>query len=160
MPGQSTRRTNRGGRTRSAARSGRTSSRKMGQSRVRSVRPTRAKRSARMAGRTAGSRQMSRRRPSAARSRRKPQRGTQGSARPTTDHDTIQNWAEERDGWPAMVEGGILRIDFPGFKGEGKLRPVSWDEWFRIFDERDLKFLYQDRTSDGKISRFFKLVDR
>ena len=57
-------------------------------------------------------------------------------------------------------EGGVLRIDFPGFKGSGTLRPVSWDEWFRVFDERDLAFLYQDRTSDGKISRFFKLVER
>ena len=91
---------------------------------------------------------------------------TQGSATPTTDHETIQAWAEERDGWPAMVDrrrsgdGGVLRIDFPGFTGTGTLRPISWDEWFRIFDERDLAFLYQDRTSDGKISRFFKLVER
>jgi hypothetical protein len=57
-------------------------------------------------------------------------------------------------------DGGVLRIDFPGFTGKGTLKPISWDQWFRIFDERDLAFLCQDKTSDGKISRFFKLVER
>jgi len=56
--------------------------------------------------------------------------------------------------------GGVLRIDFPGFTGQGTLKPGSWDEWFRVFDERRLAFLCQDRTEDGRISRFFKLVDR
>jgi hypothetical protein len=84
----------------------------------------------------------------------------------TTDHETIQRWTEERDGWPAVVartvhggEGGVLRIDFPGFAGKSTLKPISWDEWFRIFDDRNLAFLYQERKG-GKISRFFKLVER
>ncbi|RCS25111.1 hypothetical protein DUT91_06705 [Phyllobacterium salinisoli] len=65
-------------------------------------------------------------------------------AKTTTDHDTIRQWAEARDGHPARVKtsgpGGILRIDF-GEPEEG-LEKISWDEFFAIFDENDLAFLY------------------
>lgn len=51
----------------------------------------------------------------------------------------------------------MLRIEFPG-RSEAKLQKISWDEWFRKFDERDLAFLYQQRTASGRPSRFNKLV--
>jgi hypothetical protein len=60
-----------------------------------------------------------------------------------------------------MVEGtNILRIDFddPDGSVNEKLRPVPWEDWFRVFDDRGLEFLYQERTRDGKISRFNRLV--
>jgi hypothetical protein len=77
----------------------------------------------------------------------------------TTDHDEIRRWAEERGGRPARVRGtGVLRIDFddPGGDDDDKLEEISWDEWFRIFDESDVVFLYQDERD----SRFNKLVAR
>jgi hypothetical protein len=78
----------------------------------------------------------------------------------TKDHDTIRKWAEERDGHPAKVdtggEGGILRIDFG--EPEDSLTPIEWDEFFEIFDENGLDFLYQDKTADGGTSRFNKFV--
>lgn len=78
----------------------------------------------------------------------------------TRDHDTIRKWAEARDGHPAMVEtggkGGILRIDFG--EPEDSLTQIEWDEFFQIFDENDLEFLYQERTADGATSRFNKFV--
>ena len=48
------------------------------------------------------------------------------------------------------------RIDFDDLDGSvnKKLRPVPWEDWFRVFDDRGLEFLYQERTRDGKISRF------
>jgi hypothetical protein len=81
-------------------------------------------------------------------------------ARRTRDHETLRRWVEERRGHPAMVEGTeILRIDFDEpDDGDENLRPVSWDEFFRVFDERGLEFLHQERTRDGKISRFNKFV--
>jgi len=83
-------------------------------------------------------------------------------AKTTTDHDAIRKWAEARDGHPARVrdtgEGGVLRIDFD--PPEDSLEPISWDEFFRVFDQRRLAFLHQDKTEDGKISRFNKLIDR
>jgi hypothetical protein len=79
----------------------------------------------------------------------------------TRNHETIRNWAEARGGHPAVVEGTeILRIDFddPDESADQNLRRISWDEFFRIFDSRDLEFLYQERTHDGKVSRFNKFV--
>ncbi|HET7888339.1 MAG TPA: hypothetical protein VFL62_19115 [Bradyrhizobium sp.] len=83
----------------------------------------------------------------------------------TTDHGVIRKWATERQGRPATVKAteddghaGILRIDF-GPPDEG-LDSIDWDEFFRKFDETKLAFLYQDRTKDGKISRFHKFVHR
>lgn len=83
-------------------------------------------------------------------------------ANTTTDHDTIRKWAEERGGHPARVKtdepGGILRIDFG--EPEESLEEIGWDEFFRIFEDRKLAFLYQEKTGDGESSRFNKLVDR
>jgi hypothetical protein len=88
-------------------------------------------------------------------------------AKRTTDHDEIRKWVEERGGHPARVKGtankdggGLLRIDYPGYTGEGKLQEISWEEFFVEFDESDLEFLYQDKTADGKESRFSKLVSK
>jgi hypothetical protein len=87
-------------------------------------------------------------------------------AQVTTDHEEIKRWVEERGGNPAIVKGtesgdsALLRIDYPGFSGEGKLEPIEWDEFFQIFDENNLAFLYQERTADGGLSRFSKFIDR
>ena len=79
----------------------------------------------------------------------------------TTNHKEIQRWVEERGGQPARVEDtNLLRIDYPGFSGEGTLEPLEWDEFFRIFDENNLAFLYQENTKDGGESRFSKFVER
>lgn len=85
----------------------------------------------------------------------------------TTDHKTIQEWAEQRGGHPATVKGtgggdeaGVLRIDFPGYSGKDRLEEISWDEFFEKFDDKGLAFLYQDKTAGGEESRFFKLVSR
>jgi hypothetical protein len=85
------------------------------------------------------------------------------ASRTTTDHATIRRWAEARGGHPARVRGtggtgGLLRIDFG--PPEERLEKITWDEFFRIFDENALAFLYQERLEDGATSRFNKLVDR
>jgi hypothetical protein len=85
----------------------------------------------------------------------------------TTNHDEIRRWAEERGGKPTHVKGtgsskdaGLLRIDFPGYSGEGKLEPISWEDFFEKFDEQQLALVYQDKTADGQKSNFNKLVSR
>ncbi len=79
----------------------------------------------------------------------------------TTNHADIRNWAEQRGGVPSTVRGrtGALRIDFPNGP-ESRLEHIRWDEWFVVFDENRLAFLYQDKTATGKLSRFNKLVKR
>jgi hypothetical protein len=85
----------------------------------------------------------------------------QQQAKTTTDHDEIKRWAEARGGKPAAVartgkagDPGILRIDFPGFSGEGSLRPIGWEQFFEWFDKNELALLYRERD------RFNKLVSR
>ncbi|HLR76068.1 MAG TPA: hypothetical protein VK106_00310 [Balneolaceae bacterium] len=82
----------------------------------------------------------------------------------TTDHNTIKTWIEERKGRPAVVKdtangnGGVLRIDY-GKKDES-LASISWDEFFDIFEENDLAFLYQEESESGDESRFSKFIQR
>ena len=82
-----------------------------------------------------------------------------------TDHDEIRQWAEHRNATPSCVRGtgagedvGMIRLDFPGFSGEGSLEPIEWDEWFQKFDENGLALLVQETTSRGARSNFNKLV--
>ena len=85
----------------------------------------------------------------------------------TTDHDEIKAWVEERGGFPARVRAtgdngdpGIIRVDFPGFTGDGSLERISWDEWFQAFEQSKLAFLHQEETEDGQVSHFNKLVSQ
>jgi hypothetical protein len=85
----------------------------------------------------------------------------------TTDHETIRRWAEERGAKPSAVKGtgkgddtGVIRLDFPGFSGEGKLEEISWEDFFDKFEESKLALIYQEQTADGKKSNFNKLVSR
>ncbi|SKC10075.1 Rho termination factor, N-terminal domain [Arthrobacter sp. 49Tsu3.1M3] len=86
----------------------------------------------------------------------------EGRSLATTHHQVIRQWAEERGGAPATVEGtghgdqlGVLRIDFGG--EDSNLRRVSWEEWFNTFDGRGLNFIYQEQRTDGTQSNFFRL---
>lgn len=87
------------------------------------------------------------------------------SGQTTTDHDVIRNWAEERGGRPTVVKGtegddgeGILRFDFA--EPDEKLEEIPWEDFFRTFEDRQLALLYQDKTADGSVSRFFKFIRR
>lgn len=87
-------------------------------------------------------------------------------AKTTTDHDTIRRWVEASKGHPASVEGtgekdaGLLRVDYPGYRGKATLQEISWDDFFEKFDREGLAFLHQERTATGRTSRFSKLVRR
>lgn len=90
------------------------------------------------------------------------------SSKTTTDLQEIRQWAEKRGAKPAKVKSagndeegeGLLRLDFPGYSGGDTLKKIDWDEWYGIFQEKNLAFLYQEKTSGGKESRFFKLVSK
>lgn len=85
----------------------------------------------------------------------------------TTDHDEIRRWAEDRDAVPTVVGDthdaeaeGILRFDFPGYGGGEDLEEISWEEFFRIFEDRGLALVYQRETASGDRSNFSKFVRR
>jgi len=91
---------------------------------------------------------------------------TERSATTTTDHGEIRRWVQDRKGYPAMVAaterndrpGGLLRIDFddPDGSRDVGLHRISWEEFFKVFDDNDLAFL----RVDGDDSRFNKFVER
>lgn len=86
-----------------------------------------------------------------------------GQTLATRSHEVIQHWAEERKAVPATVPGtehgdraGVLRFNFPGHGGDD-LQEISWEEWFKPFDERKLVFVFQQHLKNGNQSNFFHL---
>jgi hypothetical protein len=86
-----------------------------------------------------------------------------GQTLATRSPEVIRAWAEERGGRPATVpdtdhdgHAGVLRITFAQ-EGNSRLEEIGWDEWFRAFEERQLVFIYQETTTDGNQSNFFRL---
>lgn len=56
--------------------------------------------------------------------------------------------------------GEFCGLISPAIRGEDTLEEISWDDWYKTFEDRKLAFLYQEETAGGKESRFFKLVNR
>ncbi|HET9014185.1 MAG TPA: hypothetical protein VFN57_01220 [Thermomicrobiaceae bacterium] len=86
-----------------------------------------------------------------------------GQTLATRSHDVIQHWAQQRNATPATVPGterggrpSVMRFDFPGHGGKD-LQHISWEDWFRTFDERQLVFLFQQHMRDGRESNFFMM---
>lgn len=91
----------------------------------------------------------------------------------TQNHDEIRTWIMNNNGIPALVgdpsvEGAPvgLRIDFPGagdesLLGDSQQKPdIGWDEFFRIFDEKRLAFVYyRDPTVEDK-TLLYRFVPR
>ena len=73
----------------------------------------------------------------------------------TKDHSKIRKWIEERNGRPSRVKGtgGLLRIDFG--TPEESLEQISWEDFFKTFDENNLTFLY-DPGSDSRFNKFVR----
>ena len=81
-------------------------------------------------------------------------------AQVTTDHNTIRKWAEKKGGKPAAVKRthqggdvGIIRIMFPDRpqSEHEALEQISWDEFFRQFEQSKLALLYEEDSLFSKI---------
>ena len=76
----------------------------------------------------------------------------------TTSHDEIRTWIDSRGGHPAVERGGKrLRIDFGSH--EPNVRRITWDEFFRHFDSKNMQFVYQNAEPDGSTSRYYRVLD-
>lgn len=93
-----------------------------------------------------------------------------------TDHDKIRDWAAARAGQPALndpVLGSaetepVLCFAFGqhayqdtdrGAQPIGGIRPIDWDEWFRIFEERRLALVVNEDVP-GQREEFHELIRR
>jgi DUF2934 family protein len=77
----------------------------------------------------------------------------------TRDHDVIRQWADRHQATPAtgiatesgpatvrVSDGGaVVRFNFPA---AARFRPISWEEWFALFDQRRLTFVYEEDVED------------
>jgi hypothetical protein len=94
--------------------------------------------------------------------------------RVTTDPKAIIEWAEKHGGKPQVIEvkddenmPGI-RLDFPGKKDDrdlppGKVRNITWEEFFDLFEKERLAFMYVDNldTTDTDILSYaYRFIKR
>lgn len=92
------------------------------------------------------------------------ERGQPGELLATRDHETIQVWAETRNGKPALLKAAdranpmeALRFQVTE-RLESEYEVVSWEEWLGLFDRANLVFVYQDLTTNGEPSDLFRLL--
>lgn len=91
----------------------------------------------------------------------------------TTDHTTIKEWAKLHKGQPEVIPnsetetGAIgIRIDFPGklddmyLTGDHQPKHISWDEFFRIFDDENLAMEYEDKETIVDPSSAYRFINR
>jgi hypothetical protein len=91
-----------------------------------------------------------------------------GESKITTNHEVIRRWVEERGGLPAAMKQevyasageAILRIDFTPAGDAETLEMISWNEFFRKFEEDRLAFLYQETAPNGQLSHQAKFISR
>jgi hypothetical protein len=89
------------------------------------------------------------------------------NVRITTDHEEIKQWAEEHNARPAVVRHetrgggvGIIDIDLAHFGEDEYVEPISWEDFFEQFDERNLAFVYEKETLPGEKHWFHKFTKR
>lgn len=103
---------------------------------------------------------------------------TTGDLEYTTDHKMIRHWVGRWHAHPAVAKSpdtaspqggpiiggrttGQLRIRFPKDPDAKSLHLISWDEFFRRFEEQHLALEYLDEPrSTVKGQPFARLVDR
>jgi hypothetical protein len=87
----------------------------------------------------------------------------------TRDHEVIRQWAARRQAEPATGEatasgpatvdvndgGAGIRFNFPGV---GLFRPISWDEWFSIFDRNAHAFVYENDPAGAPPGYRYRIV--
>lgn len=69
----------------------------------------------------------------------------------TIDHQSIRNWIERYGGIPAMKQSTSypqlsLGVIFPDQTEDDGFTPITWDEFFEIFDSVPLVFVYDEET--------------
>lgn len=91
----------------------------------------------------------------------------------TTSHTVIRGWVESHGGKPALIVDPNqldrkvgLRIDFPGRGDEALLsrahhnQDVSWDEFFKHFEDQTLAFEYLEDLGDTDLSDAYRFLKR
>jgi len=91
--------------------------------------------------------------------------GATGKQYYTTDHFIIQDWAEYRYGHPARIKNfedvfyhGGLVVHFEDDEPDLDIEDISWEEFFHIFDDNNMVFMFSRNKPSGNLSYFYRLV--
>jgi hypothetical protein len=88
-----------------------------------------------------------------------------GRTETTTDHDAIQEWVEGHGSTAAQVsepvgdDPGSLAV-VPTDIDDDSVDLLSWDEFFEIFEDEELAFVYQTDKDDPDEQWFCKFIHR
>ncbi len=66
----------------------------------------------------------------------------------TLNHQQIRMWCEANSYWPGCVPGtpDRVRLGNVPFNEPEKLDLLDWDDWFKGFESRQLKFVYDPNS--------------
>ncbi len=79
----------------------------------------------------------------------------------TINHQEIRQYVEARGGTPSVIsDTGTLQISYPGSASAGAAESVTWDQFFKAFEDNNLAMAYQEETAEGKPSNILKFVQR
>lgn len=80
----------------------------------------------------------------------------------TIDHKEIKEWVDDKSGKPALIKDGDnadIRIDFSTKDGGRKLKQISWEEWFKIFEKHAFAFQYKKNNGEA-LNESYRLIKR
>jgi hypothetical protein len=77
----------------------------------------------------------------------------------TINHRTIRDWIEKHGGTPALKESTSfpqlsVGVIFPDQSNDEGLVPISWEEFFKIFDSVPLVFMYDEASAESRFNEF------
>lgn len=81
----------------------------------------------------------------------------------TTEPEVIRQWAEARNGQPALIPGNGAQtstpcIIFPEINYSESYTVISWPDLFQKIAQDNMALLYQEKTTSGEISQFNRFV--
>lgn len=71
-----------------------------------------------------------------------------GRSLATRDREVIRQWAQRHSAEPALEDAAgdaEIRFNFPALN---RHRSVTWQEWFEVFEQRRLVFIYEEDVAD------------
>jgi len=99
--------------------------------------------------------------------------GMEQAHRVTVNHEEIRRWAERLGGSPEVLDDPNagsdpigIRLDFPGpvddvyLADSSHARPISWEEFFELFERLGLLFVYQEDADESTAADSYRFEPR
>jgi len=71
----------------------------------------------------------------------------------TVQHEKVKSWAQARRGSPARVRGTVDALRIALGKSEAQFESIGWEQWFEVFDSKELAFVFETPGYTYKVVR-------